>query len=665
MKNIIFFFPLVIMVFLFSSTLFAQEDFSKEVIVYFTSGVKRVAQTAQATLDAAQIRATLQKHNVRGEEVVAAFPDFVESDTVKITLEGRKISQPNFAKIFKIRTANVTVRDALIQDLKKLPNVLFAEPNGTAKPLVIPNDQHFGRQWNLRNTGQYGGTPGADIKATEAWDIFTGSTQRKIGIIDWGVDASHPDLSGKVTGDGPSGSHGTHVAGIAAAKTNNDSIGIAGVDWNAQIISKNISIEDLPGISSKIQAGVNEGADVLNNSWYLTDGYSTIVRLAFAYAYKMNRVAVAAMGNFYLYGNPILYPAAYGQGIIAVGATTIIDLRTVYSNTGNHIDVSAPGGYWDQTERMIYSTVSGGGYDYDAGTSMAAPHVTGIASLLKGYNSNLSNDDIENIIKLSADDVNSETNPGWDQYLGTGRVNAKKALDRLGSSYSLTQAFVVGGIDQGASDGYWMTIYGAQSVGLQDRTYWVKRHEVRKTVSYLSTPNVAVWGRGVVTNGWADEGGVNFTYGFCEPVPGTVTNRSATLRTYVYEMFYYPAGEFLGWYPTTPSNVRFEYTVHGSAEFWKISPPAVVIPELFSLNQNYPNPFNPTTTISYSLPQASNVTLKIYDALGREVATLVNGFRLEGQYNVEFNALSLASGIYLYRLQAGGYIETKKLVLMK
>ena len=75
--------------------------------------------------------------------------------------------------------------------------------------------------------------------------------------------------------------------------------------------------------------------------------------------------------------------------------------------------------------------------------------------------------------------------------------------------------------------------------------------------------------------------------------------------------------------------------------------------------------FTPTTIIAFSLPQANNVTLKVFDALGREVATLVNGFRSEGEYNVKFDASSLSSGIYFYRLHAGSYVETKKLVLMK
>ena len=106
-----------------------------------------------------------------------------------------------------------------------------------------------------------------------------------------------------------------------------------------------------------------------------------------------------------------------------------------------------------------------------------------------------------------------------------------------------------------------MNIYGAQSLHLPDGYYVVKRHEVRRTVTYANTLNAVVWGRGAATNGWADEGNYNFTYGWCEPVPGTVTSTSAILWTYVYEVL---SGPFLGWYPTTPGNVRFEYTVHGT-----------------------------------------------------------------------------------------------------
>jgi hypothetical protein len=90
-----------------------------------------------------------------------------------------------------------------------------------------------------------------------------------------------------------------------------------------------------------------------------------------------------------------------------------------------------------------------------------------------------------------------------------------------------------------------------------------------------------------------------------------------------------------------------------------------IAPSVFSLSQNYPNPFNPSTTISYQLPVNSFLTLKVYDVLGNEVATLVNEEKQVGEYEIEFSGSSLTSGIYFYQLKAGRFIETKKMVLMK
>ena len=90
-----------------------------------------------------------------------------------------------------------------------------------------------------------------------------------------------------------------------------------------------------------------------------------------------------------------------------------------------------------------------------------------------------------------------------------------------------------------------------------------------------------------------------------------------------------------------------------------------ILPEKFELHQNYPNPFNPTTIIKFQISELSFVTLKVYDVLGSEIATLVNEEKSVGGYEVEFDATTLPSGIYFYRLQAGDFIETKKMVLMK
>ena len=86
---------------------------------------------------------------------------------------------------------------------------------------------------------------------------------------------------------------------------------------------------------------------------------------------------------------------------------------------------------------------------------------------------------------------------------------------------------------------------------------------------------------------------------------------------------------------------------------------------MFSLSQNYPNPFNPSTIINYALPQSGNVTLKVYNIIGQEVATLFQGFQKAGSYTANFDASKLASGVYMYRLQAGQFDATKKMLYLK
>lgn len=726
---------------------FAQGDPNKEILVYFTSGVERAPAGQPVRIPSAIIQRTLARFNINQNQITPAFPNFDEADTLKIASDGRQIGMPNMAKVFKIHIPDGISRKEAIDSLTKFREVLFAEPNGTVGFDVIPNDPNFVYQWGLKN-----GTTGRDIHATEAWDIFTGSANTKIAVIDQGVDGTHPDLAGKVTGSTTIyGYHGTAVAGVAAANGNN-SIGIAGVNWNAQIIAKALSgtnESDDSFVYDQVVNSVNEGADVLTNSWKLlnSDGtpgrYSTTVRMAFAYAYKQNRVATASIGNTGNTTNTIQYPGSFGQGIIAVGAIDQNDVKADFSTYGSAIDVVAPG-------VEILSTYRGGiyfsdpNYEYLDGTSFSTPAVAGVASLLKGYNPNLYNDDIERIIQLSADDITtSPATTGWDQYTGYGRVNARKALDYLRTPYVVNKPYSLGGTDLGGTSTYQMVIYGAQSYGLADGSYIVKRHEVQKTITFSQTTNPLVWGTGVGTIGWANEGNVNFSMGWCDVVPGTVTSTSATLRTYVYEVWNI-LNQFIGWKPTTPSNVQFAYTVlgpmtaaiSGPTELawkqrglftptitggtgsytyewqwrqypggtWSVvgisqqldllmpnydvelqvkvtsngisvysptqivwlsggafaqqdEPPVIALPTEFGISQNYPNPFNPSTTISYQLVEEANVTLEIYDMMGRKISSLVQEPKQAGYYTAKWegrdnSGKQVATGVYLYRFNA-------------
>ncbi len=544
---------------------YSQNDPSKEIMVYFSSGVKRTSPGRNASVTSSLVKRIMAHLNLAQNAIIPAFPNFLEADTLKLTASGKMIKIANMAKIFKIRVPSGIKRQQVIDSLKNVPEVLFADPNGMAAPQVIPNDPYFSYQWPL----QPGGGAGR-IQAPEAWDIYKGSANSIIGIIDWGIDGTHPDLSGKVAGDPVIDIyHGTHVAGIAAAKTNN-STGVAGVDWNAQLYSKNIETSDDAGIYQKVVDAVNysSNVNVLNNSWVLINSdysprYSTTVRLAFACVYKMDRVAVCANGNYQmLFPNQVYYPAGFGQGIIAVGATDFQGNIKDFSQVNNAIDVSAPGD-------LILSTYRNGttffdhNYEKLSGTSMASPFVSGIASLLKGYNSSLSNDDIEQIIRISADDVNSQKYPGWDQFLGTGRVNARGALDYLRAPYQFQQLTAgPGGTEVSVSSQYISPIYGA--AGLPDGNYYVRQHKIERTVSFSHQDDFHIWGRGVATTGWSAD--PTFSLPWCGV--SNVTNTSATLTTYVYEVWQInglSVGSFIGWFPADVSGVNFAYSTVGKS----------------------------------------------------------------------------------------------------
>jgi len=291
------------------------------------------------------------------------------------------------------------------------------------------SDPKFARQWGLHNTGQTGGTEDADIDAPEAWAVITGTTDVMVAVIDTGVDYTHDDLDdGRVRTDIDKDyvnndndamddhGHGTHVAGIIAAETNNG-IGVAGVMWQAQILPLKVcnsrgscAADD---VASAIRYAADQEADVINMS--LGGSCSQTIADAVNYAYfDKDVVIVAAAGNS---GYSISYPAKHAP-VIAVGATDRDDKRAYFSSRGAELDVMAPGvGIW--------STVPDNDYDDMKGTSMASPHAAGVAGLLLTQRPTLTNTHVAEILRQSADDLGQS---GFDRYYGYGRVNAFQAL---------------------------------------------------------------------------------------------------------------------------------------------------------------------------------------------------------------------------------------------
>ena len=293
---------------------------------------------------------------------------------------------------------------------------------------TIPNDTNFGTQWNMLNTGQSGGTPGADIHATLAWDLTQGVSTITLGMLDTGVQANHPDLTGKVlTGwnivtsnnsTNDLNGHGTHTSGIAAAR-GNDSTGVAGVNWNVKILPVVVVNSGGSGTETQCANGVtwatDNGANIISMSLQYYTG-ATILKDAVAYAYDSGVLPVAATGNFASFGT-VSYPAKWPK-CMGVGATNRFDALWTGSNTGPQIDVSAPG-------QDVYSDWLGSTYMTLSGTSMATPHVSGLATLIKTVNPALTPLQIETIIKNTAEDKGA---PGFDNSFGWGRINAFAAV---------------------------------------------------------------------------------------------------------------------------------------------------------------------------------------------------------------------------------------------
>jgi len=564
-----------------------QRNLDREILAYILADslelppevIGRVSLN-RAEIGSANLANILQELTIN--EIERAFPNWDAADSVRVLGTGRVVQRPRFQRVFIMHLPNQISLDLVIERLENEPSILYAETHMDAK---LFNDPEYSDQWHLNNTGQGNGTPGADISAEQAWQIFTGSTDINIAIFDTGVELAHDDFTGKVSGDDIDGtgaefawSHGTHVAGIAAARAINEHAG-RGVDWNAQLVSKQIFdgfgqyFGDNTSAAAIVEAVDNDNAHVLNHSWG-GEGFKTTVARAFAYAYQMNRISTAAMGNDFEDGNPIFFPAAYPQSVIAVGGTDNTDERSPFSQTGNHINVVAPGGVnrgagvgepFDEND--ILSTARNNGTVFMSGTSMATPQVSGIASLLKGYDQSLYNDDIRRIIELSADEVGNVNynNNGWHIDMGHGRVNAHQALLRLQSPYVLDHNTTTGGTVHSTSNPYNIWIYGA--LGIPDGSYTVRRREVRKSVTFPYMDEVWVWGRGAASVGWdlTESNQMNFAMGFTEPV--TETSTGATLRTYIYEVKKYNhLGQLIadyGWHPTTHQNVEYAYTVHG------------------------------------------------------------------------------------------------------
>jgi subtilisin family serine protease len=328
-----------------------------------------------------------------------------------------------------------------------LDEVAFAEPSeaGFNDALAyVPNDPEFPRLWGLHNTGQTVngviGTADADIDAAEAWDVERGRPEVIVAVIDTGADLNHPDLQANILPRGAedwdfadagdpvpddADGHGTHVAGTCAGSDN--TAGVIGVAPGCRIMPLRVNLTS--GMNQNRADAINYVAAqavahptrryVINCSWKMNGDHAG-VHNAIINAVNHNVVVVFAAGN----ANQDIdvtpqYPAVYPE-VISVAATDQRDRKASFSNYGTKVDVAAPG-------VNVYSSFPDDGYAFLDGTSMASPHVAGLAALIRSRNRTLGSAQVRAIVEGSCDSIDA-ANPGFVGKLGKGRINARRAL---------------------------------------------------------------------------------------------------------------------------------------------------------------------------------------------------------------------------------------------
>lgn len=386
-------------------------------------------------------------------EVLAKFREDVSPAGVKAILTRHDLTiVRELPQIGVVELAVASDRmDDLLQALRHDPSVDYAEPSFVAHGLGAPNDPRWPEQWNLVLVG-----------AKAAWEITTGSADVTIAFLDTGLTLDHPDLEAKLwtnegeTPDngvdddhngkaddvhgwhfyttvqggqlvsredndvGDDNGHGTHVAGIAAAGSNNG-IGIAGLSWGARIMPVKVLDEYAEGWYADIVAGIlyaaDNGADIINMSLGGTED-SQALGDAVSYAYDRGAILVAAAGND---GGSLLYPAVYDE-VLAVGAVDRDDQRASFSNHGPELDVVAPG------VDVLSTWWVSDSYFRRSGTSMAAAHVSGVVALILSADPCLSNVQVGDLVRATAVDLGE---PGRDAYYGFGRLDAHAAVSSV------------------------------------------------------------------------------------------------------------------------------------------------------------------------------------------------------------------------------------------
>ena len=510
----------------------------------------------------------------------------------------------------------------------------------------------------------------------EIWWFEDGSPSVKVAVIDLGVDINHYDLIEGIdpySNYGTNGTefgwdyvpgsndnnpdplqgdnHGTSIAGIIAAKTNN-SLGCAGIaggwgDAGAKIIALRIGQWE-PGypvahiyseyIADAIYYAADHGAKVINMSFGIEERQDVKDAVNYAYFTK-NCLLIASAGQDYDKPNqPIAFPANYSF----VMAVSGIDLDFEhYGFYDGPLEVVAP-------SHSIYSllnsspgslqSLSQWGYA-GRGTSFSSAEVSGIAALCYSHNSNLLQMDVRKLINQ----FTNHTFPGYNAlYFGNGIANAFNIMayfEQQSDPQPPTNLNISGSVGQ-----HPILNWPKVADNLSYKIY--RANDIDGRYLFQNVGSVA-YSPGLNNYSWTDNGII-------------ITNPKLSGTRYYYRITSYKSdpewslesitsNEVSTW--SNSINKEYDFTPNGLYEY--------------KLFDNYPNPFNPNTTISFSLQHSGMVRLEVFNSIGQQVQLLLNEIKNEGSHSIPFNAGKLPSGVYFYRLISGNFSDMKKMILIK
>lgn len=596
-------------------------------------------------------------------------------------------SDSEMKKYYRLKFESTLVPDSVAEAFNNQPEVAQAWVLESGKFNSTPNDTYYGLQWALDN-----------IQAEDAWDIESGDSTIIIAIIDSGFDLGHPDstedtphpdlLDNLWNGNGLYGyrvqdneelprdelGHGTHVAGIAGAITNNGTgvSGLAGGGFNSEdgvtiMIVKfdENNVKDEGDAAAGIEWAADNGADIINMSFSFQKTYQwcyynpesgcpyIVLQEAINYANSLGCVLVASVTNSNTQYDDNLCEMPYPAGFNSVIAVTSVDSNDVKAPSADYaewVDVSAPGGFGGSAVDTddIYSTTARyfttyesfvpgwtRTYGYFSGCSMATPYVSGLAGLILSLAPDADHEMVRSIIKATADDID-QLNPSYSGELGSGRINAYEALALISTVPSAPGGLIV--VNFRETGEYPNLIWSESDIDVISYNVYSSQSSAGP---YILRANVE-------DNEWTDvsyeiQRGGNPIY-YRVKAKDVLDQFSAYSNTA--SVFAYAAKQ-----------------AHNAPQDGSLTP------DEFSIGC-YPNPFNPTTTIRYGLPEMSDVNLVIYDIRGIVVRSWQVADQNAGWHDLTWGGTNeygrpIYSGIYFTRLQSGSYTETIKVLYLK